>query len=249
MGDGALAALILVAVAMLCGGMVKGVVGLGLPIVSISIMSTLLNVPTALALLVGPILMSNLWQLLRGGYMQVALKRFWPVVLSLAVGLWGSASLVMHIPPRVLYGLLGAIVVTFTVTAYLAPSLRLAARAEKWVGVLAGFAGGLIGGISVVYGPPITMYLVALRLPKDLFIGAVGLIWFCGAVPLAAAYAVHGVLTAELAVWSGLACVPAAAGLLMGQWVRDRIDQELFGKVLLAALLLLGLNLIRRAFL
>lgn len=249
MDDLALAGLALVALAMLCGGVVKGVIGLGLPIVSISILSSLLSVPTALAVLVGPILLSNLWQLLQGGYTRATVRRFWPVIAALVLGLWISASLVTNIPPRLLFGLLGVIVVMFCATVYLAPSLGIPAGAEKWVGALAGLAGGLIGGISTVYGPPITMYLVALKVPKDQFIGAVGLIWFCGAVPLAAAYAVNGVLTAELALWSALACVPAAAGLFMGQWVRDRIDQEAFRKVLLAALLLLGLNLVRRAFL
>jgi uncharacterized membrane protein YfcA len=148
-----------------------------------------------------------------------------------------------------LFGLLGGIVLCFSVTAYLTPNLRIAPPAEKWIGAVAGFAGGLIGGVSTVHGPPITLYLVALRLPKEVFIGATGLIWFCAALPLTAAYIYHGVLTAELAAFSALACVPAIGGQFLGQWVRDRIDQETFRKLLFAALLLLGLNLIRRAFL
>jgi len=245
-----LAGLIVVAVAMLCGGAVKGTVGIGLPIVSISIMSTFFGTPTlALALLIVPIVVTNLWQLLRTGHAVSSLKRFWPILLTLPLGIWWSAGLVVRISPQALFGLLGAIVVGFCVAVHLAPNLRIAAPAEKWAGGVAGLAGGLIGGVSTVYGPPITIYLVALRLPKEVFIGATGLIWFCAALPLTAAYVYHGVLTAELAAWSAAACVPAIGGQLLGQRLRDRIDQETFRKLLLAALLLLGLNLIRRAFL
>jgi uncharacterized membrane protein YfcA len=245
--DGTLTAIAIVAVAMVCGGAVKGVVGLGLPIVSISIMSTFLSVPTALALVVGPTLMSNLWQLLRARYALQGLRRFWPVMVTLAIGVWASASLVLRVSPAMLYGILGTIVVVFSLSAVMNPHLRVPARAEKWLGAAAGLAGGLIGGVSHVYGPPVTMYLVALHLPKEVFVGAVGLIWFAAALPLAAAYVYYGVLTAELAPWSALACVPALGGFLIGQWVRDRIDQESFRKVLLGFLVLLGLNLIRRA--
>ena len=75
----------------------------------------------------------------------------------------------------------------------------------------------------------------------------VGLIWFCAAVPRTAAYAYYGILTADLAEVSLYACLPAIAGFLAGQWLRRYIDQEAFRKVLLAFLLLLGLNLIRKA--
>lgn len=250
MAELGLTGLVVVALAMLCGGAVKGMVGIGLPIVSISIMSSFLGAPTtALALLIMPIMVTNLWQLARAGHARSSLKRFWPILLALPVGIWWSAGLVVRVSPEMLFGLLGAVVLGFCATAYLAPNLRVAAPAETWAGAVAGLAGGLIGGVSTVYGPPITLYLVALRLPKEVFIGATGLIWFCAALPLTAAYVYHGVLTAELAAWSALACIPAIGGQFLGQRVRDRIDQEGFRKLLLLALLLLGLNLIRRALL
>ncbi len=236
-----------IAIGMLCGGAVKGVVGLGLPIVAISIMSNFLSVPAALALVTIPSVLSNLYQLSRGGYVVAGLKRFWPLLVALALGLWWSAGLVPRVSAAMLYGVIGTIVVIFCATNYFVPHMRVDARTERWAGPLAGLIGGLTGGVSAVYGPPITLYLVALNRPKELFVGAIGLIWFCAAIPLTAAYAYHGVLTAELAVWSLAACVPALGGFLLGQWVRLRIDQETFRKVLLVALLLLGLNLIRRA--
>jgi len=40
--------------------------------------------------------------------------------------------------------------------------------------------------------------------------------------------------------------VPTFAGLMVGQWVRGRINQDRFRKILLGTMILIGFNLIRR---
>ena len=61
------------------------------------------------------------------------------------------------------------------------------------------------------------------------------------------ALAGHGVLDGTDLVWSCLAAVPLFSGMFAGQWLRRRVSETLFRKVLLTLLLLMGLNLIRRA--
>ena len=78
-------------------------------------------------------------------------------------------------------------------------------------------------------------------------IRTVGLTWFVGSIPLIAAYVDNGILTADVAPLSLLACVPGLAGMWVGQKIRGRIDQETFRKALLITLFVIGLNLIRRA--
>jgi uncharacterized membrane protein YfcA len=93
------------------------------------------------------------------------------------------------------------------------------------------------------------MYLLALNLSKEEFVAAVGLIWFCGSIPLVVSYAFYGILRSEVAIWSGLAIVPTFMGMLLGQWIRRQVNQITFRKILLCGLALLGINLVRRAFL
>ena len=92
-----------------------------------------------------------------------------------------------------------------------------------------------------------TIYFVLLRLSKEEFVQAVGLVWFAGSIPLLAAYIDNGLLNEETAWLSVGACLPAFIGLGLGQWVRKRIDQALFRKALLVMLFVVGLNLLRRA--
>mgnify|MGYP000093573765 CR=1 FL=1 len=117
------------------------------------------------------------------------------------------------------------------------------------MGPITGVGAGVMGGLTTVHGPPIMMYLMALGLKKDEFVGTIGFIWFCGSIPMVLLYVYKGVLGSSEAIWSTIALVPVFLGLFLGEKIRRRIDQRLFKGVLVGGLFVLGINLLRRAFL
>nr|MCS5607099.1 sulfite exporter TauE/SafE family protein [Alphaproteobacteria bacterium] len=80
--------LTIVGLALGAGGIVKGLIGFGLPIAAIAIMLNFLDPRSALAVLVGPILVTNLWMALRSGDLRQPLRRFWPLICSFVVFLF-----------------------------------------------------------------------------------------------------------------------------------------------------------------
>ena len=230
------------------GGAIKGVTGIGLPLVAVSGVASVSDVQTAVALIILPIVATNLWQALRAGGPGIMLRRFWPVVVPLTLGLWWSTGMVAASATCTLNLILGVTVVVFSVVYAISPRLRVPRSAEQWSGGLIGALSGVIGGFSTVFGPPISMYLLSLDLKKEEFIQAVGILFFSGSVPLMIFYWMHGVLRPDNVGWSALACLPVFLGLAVGQWVRGWVDQETFRKVLLVMLFVVGLNLLRRAF-
>jgi len=58
------------------GGVVKGTLGVGLPLVVVPLLSLLFDAPMAIGLLVLPVLVSNGLQAIEGGRLIFALKRF-----------------------------------------------------------------------------------------------------------------------------------------------------------------------------
>lgn len=239
--------LLIMALAVLLGGLVKGLVGIGLPIVSVAVLSSVIDVRLALGTLVIPIVLTNLWQAVHTGRPLETIRRFWPLIVAMMICIWLGAVLVVRLPGDLLYGLIGAVVVVFTAINLFTPHWTLPARHERWSGVLAGAMSGLLGGISTIWGPPLVMYFVMIRLPKDTFIRVVGLIWFAASIPLLLGYIRNGILDLPTAKLSAAACLPGFAGMWLGTWLRGHFDQETFRKVLLVVLLLIGLNLIRRA--
>ena len=238
-------ALILLAFAV--GGTIKGMLGFGMPLTTMSLLSTFLDVQTAAALNVLPMLFANILQASRGGLLVTIVRRFWPLLLMLATGTWIGATLVVALDPGWLLGILGAIVVAFCASSYFHPQMQLPQRYERPVGIATGFVAGIIGGLSTIHGPPLIMYASCLRLAKETFIATLGTFFLLGGIFVTVAFVGRGVLNAETAP-SSLACVVAVfAGMWLGERFSRRIDQERFRKAVLIVLMLLGVNLVRRA--
>ncbi len=234
--------------ALIVGGVVKGVVGLGLPIVSMAILLNFLPPLTVLGLMVAPILVTNLWQSLRAGNLLQPLGRFWPMIVMALIFLFIGAELIVAMDAAVLFGILGVFVVLFSASNLIKPRAHpLKPETEKWAGPLAGALGGLLGGITTIWGPPMMMYFMMLKLDKDTFVRTVSVAWLSLAIPLTFAFWRNGIFAGNVIPLSFAACVPGMIGIRIGEKIRDRIDQETFRKVMLVVLFIIGLNLIRRA--
>ncbi|MDX1605350.1 MAG: sulfite exporter TauE/SafE family protein [Candidatus Competibacterales bacterium] len=232
--------------ALLIGGLVKGTLGIGLPIASLAVLASLMPAQTALAVVALPLFVTNLMQATRSHPVLTTLREVWPVALPMVVVLWFATGLVPGLDPQLLFICIGAGIVLFAAVNLF---LTLPPLPASWVAPLAPVAGavaGLMGGVSGIWGPPIAMYLISRRLPRETFIRMAGTIWCAGSFPLVLGYIHHGVLDARTAPLSALACLPAVLGYLAGERLRQRIDSERFRTLLLAVFLLMGLNLIRR---
>ncbi|HSG65180.1 MAG TPA: sulfite exporter TauE/SafE family protein, partial [Gammaproteobacteria bacterium] len=204
-------------------------------------------VPFAVALMPVPILLANVWQAFYGGHLLSAVRRFWTLILALVIGTVVGAQILVSVDSRTLYAVVGGIVVVFSLSGYLQPASRLPPRSERWLSAIVGFVSGVLGGLSTMFGPPLIMFLIALRLPKDEFVGTIAVLYLFGIVPLTLALGALEVMGARELLLSALASVPLFLGVLAGQLLRSRLDQETFRKGLLVTLLLTGAALIRRA--
>ncbi len=243
------ALLVWCAASLAAAGVVKGVVGIGIPMVSIALLSLAISVPQAVTLLPVPILVANTWQAFRGGRFKSSVSRFRPLIVALGFGMIIGALLLKHVDDRVLQGIIGVAVMVFSITSMSTPELRLPSRAEGWVGAVTGALGGVLGGMSSLFGPPILMFLTSLHLPKDEFVAVVGTVYLLGGVFLLAALAGVRVMGPEELALSALATPPLLAGMVVGQWLRDRISQETFRQGLLITVMLIGASLLVRAVL
>ena len=235
--------------ALFVGGMVKGIIAIGLPIVSIAILLNFFPPLKVLGILIMPMLATNLWQALNSGSLLEPLQRFWPMIVTGIFFLIIGAQIVVSLNSVILFGVLGACVVLFSTISLVHPNMPpIQPKTEKWAGPLAGAMGGLLGGISTIWGPPMTMYFVMLKLPKDEFVRSVGMAWFAFSIPITFSYWQNGIFSGDIIYLSVFACIPGMIGIHIGELLRKRINQDTFRKVMLVTLLFLGLNLIRRAF-
>lgn len=240
--------LALIALALISGGIVKGITGLALPVTSLAITLNFLEPKLCISLLVLPILVTNAWQAFRTGLSLDLLMRFWLMACCLVGFLIISATIVIELEKNILFLCLGLSVAIFASSNLIKPQRQpIKKLTEKILGPIAGILGGMLGGVSTMWGPPITMFLMLLNLSKDEWIRVVSLIWFLGSIPLTIAYVNNGMLNANTVPLSIYACIPGMIGIFIGEHIRHKVPQEIFRKILLCLLFFIGLDLMRRA--
>src|SRR3979411_958652 len=77
---------LLAAATFLLAGMVKGVIGMGLPTVAMGLLALVMPPVQAAALLVVPSLVTNVWQFVAGARFVALLKRFSTMMVAVCVG-------------------------------------------------------------------------------------------------------------------------------------------------------------------
>ena len=240
--------LAMVASALLLAGTVKGLLGLGITFVAAPLLTQFVDVPTMVSLLALPILLSNFWQAFAGGYVLESWRRMWPLILCLGVGAGIGARLLSGIDGDVLFILLGGLVSVVAVVGLTGYTPRIPDRWEGAAGPVAGLCAGIVGGMTTMFGPIVTAYVAHLGLDKDRLVAASALIYVASGGFLVGALWGQGIMTRDVFIVSLLAAAPILVGTALGEGLRRRTGETMFEKVLLLFLLLLGLNMLRRAF-
>lgn len=233
----------------LFAGVVKGVVGFSMPMILMSGISAVLPPETALAALIFPTVVTNLMQATRFGTKELigTVQRYWRLLVTVLLLIAVSSQLIVILPDRVLFALIGIPVVLFTASQLAGWTVRIPPDARNRSQVLAGVLSGFFGGFSGIWGPPVIAYLSATDTPKAEAIRVQGIVYGSGAVVLLGSHLRTGVVDQGSAILSAGMLVPTALGMLLGFRLHDRLDQARFRTVTLVVLFVAGLNLVRRA--
>lgn len=235
---------LLVIATFILAGLIKGVIGLGLPTVAMGLLGLAMAPTQAAALLIIPATLTNVWQLAFGGHLQGLIKRLWPMLLMIFLGTAiGTLWIGMSGGHWVVRGL-GAALLLYALSGLLLPTLHLKPCHESWLGPVCGAITGIITSATGVFVIPAVPYLQALGLSRDELVQALGLSFTVSTLALAGGLLWRGALGGGELGASLLALVPAVLGMLLGQWLRQWISEVLFKQVFFIGLGALGAHLL-----
>lgn len=229
-------------------GLVKGVIGLGLPTVSLGLLAALMPPAQAAAILILPSLVTNVWQAFVGPYLKRLALRLWPTFTAAVAGTLIGSGWMTGAYARAGAVLLGLALVAYAVIGLAAVKFTAPRSAEIWLGPVVGLVTGFITAATGVFVIPLVPYLQAIGLEKDELVQALGLSFLVATFALAGNLFLSGALTAAVGPLALLALAAAGVGMAVGQVLRGRMDAATFRKAFFIGLLLLGLYLILRSF-
>ena len=239
--------LLLIAAAFLIAGFIKGALGLGLPTVAMGLLAVAMPPAQALAIVIVPAIVTNIWQTFVGPYLRDIIRRLWPLLIGTAAGIFLNAGSLTGPYAHYTGIVLGLLLVLNSIIGLSKFSFTVARRDEKWVGGIVGLVTGMISAASGVQVIPSVPFLQAIGMEKEELIQALGVFFTVATLGLAVNLTSSGLLSAATALPGAVAMVCSFAGMFIGQALRSRMQPEAFRRWFLIAMILLGIYLVASA--
>lgn len=225
------------ALVCLLSGFAHGALGFGFPIVATPLAALVIDIKSAIALLVPVTLVLTAVSVLRGGGLRELLAKFWFLPLAMAIGAWLGTRLLIAAPPEPFLLVLAGVIVLYLNLDRL--GFGASAAAQRWrvpFGLGFGFAAGVSEALANVAGPLLLIYFMLLGLAPSQLVQTLNLCFTVGKTSQMAAWVNAGAMTSATWLAAALLTVPALAALLLGMRLRARIDAATYRRWLRRAL-------------
>ncbi len=237
---------ILAAGAVLLAALIKGAIGFGFPTLGTPLLSLVMDVKTAVVVLILPNIVMDSIQFARRGAPLATIQRFSILLLFGAVGTVLGTRLLVALSPRTATLILGAFILGFATLNVTGVTLRVPPGWEPWLSPVAGLLAGIVGGITNVPGTPLVIYFHALGLGKQEFVSSAAFSFIVYKVIQLGAVAYYRLLPWSLVRSSLALTLVALVAFGLGLKVQDRLEQGTFNRAVLVFLALLGVWLVVR---
>lgn len=241
-----LESLIIIFCALALGSLVKGIAGLGLPLVAIPVMSTFMEVDHAVAIMVIPGIMINSWLLWTYRYHAVKVANLPAMIvvgiITVALGAW----ILSEVPDTYLIAFM-----VFWVGGYLF-SLLFKEKLKSGFSfgrhgplVVVGLAGVIQGSVGTS-GPIFAPYVHSLKLQQPQYVYVVSVIFQIFALTQFVSFSYLGLIDMERGYHSLLACIPIAIFLPVAVWMSQFFSDRAFNIIIVTVLIAIEARLIWR---
>jgi uncharacterized protein len=233
---------------LIIAGFLKGIIGVGMPVVALPLLSLFIDVKSAAMLLSMPLILSNLPQALEGGQTGRCLMQLVPVIIGMIPGLLLGVRVLLALDADAAKMAAGLVLMGVGGITLVAPKPRLQPRLVLPAGIAFGFFGGILGGIAAMPGPLVFVFMLAKGLHGKAFTKEASLYLVVAAGLLAIFLTASHAFDWRDIFASAAAIVPVGLGMYAGQHLRDKISQQTFNKLVLIAVIAAGADLLRQGF-
>src|SRR3972149_8643655 len=139
---------VVVAVSLLIAAYIKGTTGMGFPLIATPMVALLLDIRTAITILIIPNIVMDATQIFRGGFSVAIFRRFvWLLVLTV-IGVFLGTTVLVMLPIWVLTLSLGPMFLAFALSRLFRFDFAISPRMEPVFSPAAGLAGGVFNGAT-----------------------------------------------------------------------------------------------------
>lgn len=226
------------------GAFVKGLTGMGLPLVAVPFMASFLGAEHAIVVMQIPGLVSNVWLVWshrrEAREIPVRYDLILPAVATTVFGVW----FLDNANDKATLLLLAGAVAVFLALLLLKPSFRLDGVIGRIVTPIASLAGGFAQGAAGVSGPLFSTLILSFRLKKEAYIFYNGLVFGLFNAIQICAMAILGMWTWHRFAEGCLALIPLFVFQYIGMRLTGSVSVRMFNRVVIGIIVVMECKLV-----
>ena len=234
----------IIAGAITFGGFVKGITGLGLPVLAIPIIAGFLGVEHAVIVLVIPGIVLNIWLTWNHRDRAPEIPEMKTILMFTCLGVLLGTTVLSIASDRLLNSLLAAWIAVYIVLQLAAPNFRFELQTRTRLAPYVGTLAGIFQGSTGISGSIIATYFHSLRLAPTTFVFAVAAPFLVMAMAQGITLTVFGMYSRQLLLESFFALIPAVLAISLGMRVRRYVNERNFNRLILGLLLIVGVRIL-----
>ncbi len=234
---------ILLGLILAVGGGVHGLLGFGFPLLATPLMAMLVDVRSAMLILLIPTLAINVASIAGGGRWQTSIARFWPLALCVALGSIGGTRLLIGTDPAPYKLLLAAVLLLYLGIQQRGLRMRWIHRRPQLAMVIFGLAAGMLAGTVNVAVPALIVYALEMGLAPLGTVQIFNLCFLSGKLAQAFTFAAAGMFSLHIVVITLPSALLALTGLWAGSRLRGRVDTVTYRRWLRRTLFVMAILL------
>lgn len=231
--------------ALVLSGSVKGVFGIGFPVVAMAILPLFITPISAITVIALPIVVTNIQQLFSEKEWRYIIIKYRYMALFMLLASFLSSQILTQISVDLITAIIGFALALFAIYSLFNFTLPITSH-SVWQ-IIAGASSGLLSGMTGIQSTAI-IYFASLDISRNEFVGAVGYIFLVGGLGLSIGLINNNLLNSSSAILSIAAVLFSTVGFKLGSLLRPYIHSELFRKLLFLLMLIIGMKQIYQFF-
>lgn len=231
--------------ALVLSGSVKGVFGIGFPVVAMAILPLFITPISAITVIALPIVVTNIQQLFSEKEWRRIIIKYRYMALFMLLASFLSSQILTQISVDLITAIIGFALALFAIYSLFNFTLPITTH-SSWQ-IIAGASSGLLSGMTGIQSTAI-IYFASLDISRNEFVGAVGYIFLVGGLGLSIGLINNSLLNSSTVMISLFGVLFSVVGFKLGSLLRPYIHSELFKKLLFLLMLIIGMKQIYQFF-
>ncbi len=209
---------------LVLGGGVHGLLGFGFPLLATPLLAMLVDVRTAMLILLLPTMGINIASIVQGGRWRLSIGRFWLLPVFVAAGSIGGTRLLIGTDPAPYKLLLAAVLLFYLAVQQRGLRMPWIHNRPHFAMAVFGLAAGMLAGTVNAAVPALIVYALELGLAPLVTVQVFNLCFLSGKLAQAFTFAAAGMFTLQIAALTLPAALLSLGGLWIGTRLRSRVD-------------------------